>query len=500
MNQCSGSAQTLAWRNEADAFLDRGRFKDAIRSYRRVLSIEPELADVWYNLGYALKSDGQFEAALEAYQRALDASVSDPQEVHLNRAVICSTHLNRHAAAEVELRAALDLQPDYQPALLNLGNLHEERGQRTAAADCYRKILDSNHGHDTRHRDEALARLCRLQPPASLDDPLLGQLSHAARHCDDPPTRANLWFALGHACERLQCTDQAFDAFTQANASSRRGAPAYDRKMQERLVKAIMESFAHRVPDRDPQPASPEPLFICGMFRSGSTLLEQALAGHPAIHAGGELEWMPRLVRNELAPFPYAMTDTTPRRMAGLARAYLNHLQKLFPDASGARFITDKRPDNFLLIGLIKWLFPRARIMHTVRHPLDTGLSIFMQHLEPRVTPYATALDDIGHYYVQYRRLMAHWKKLYPDDIHDVDYDALVRAPQEVLEAALGFAGLDWNRACLDFHRLGNTIKTASYWQVRQPLYRDASGRWKRYAGHLGPLKLELERAGMDPQ
>ena len=160
-------------------------------------------------------------------------------------------------------------------------------------------------------------------------------------------------------------------------------------------------------------------------------------------------------------------------------------------------FITDKRPDNFVLIGLIKRLFPSAKIVHTTRNPLDNGLSVFMQHLNPQVTGYSGDLGDIGHYYGQYRRLMAHWKALYGESIFEFDYDAFVSEPRAALERLFDFLDLPWDDRCLEFHRLGNTVKTASYWQVRQPLHGNASGRWRNYGAHLGPLRQALHEAGV---
>ena len=181
-----------------------------------------------------------------------------------------------------------------------------------------------------------------------------------------------------------------------------------------------------------------------------------------------------------------------------LAEDYLHRLAKLFPQASSHKYITDKRPDNFMLIGLIKQIFPNAKILHSVRNPLDNGLSVFMQHLDPRVASYASSLPDIAHYYSQYRKLVAHWKALYPDDIHDFDYDAFVQQPRPVLDRALSFLGLPWDDRCLAFHRSGNSVKTASYWQVRQPLYRDACGRWRHYAEYLAPLRDAWGPEGID--
>jgi hypothetical protein len=235
------------------------------------------------------------------------------------------------------------------------------------------------------------------------------------------------------------------------------------------------------------------PLFICGMFRSGSTLAEQILAAHSQVAAGGELAFLPSLVRSELAPFPATMATVSQARLDELAASYLDLLARLFPH--GER-VTDKRPDNFLYIGLIKRLFPQARIVHTVREPLDNCLSIYFLHLDHGMS-YALDLADIAHYYVQYRRLMAHWQTLYGADIFDLDYDALVREPRSTLDRLMQFCGLEWEEACLSFEQGTRAVKTASVWQVREPLYRRSSGRWRNYAAHIAPLQKSLRDAGI---
>jgi Sulfotransferase family len=160
----------------------------------------------------------------------------------------------------------------------------------------------------------------------------------------------------------------------------------------------------------------------------------------------------------------------------------------LFP---GVAYGTDKRPDNFLYIGLIKSLFPAARIIHTTRDPLDNCLSVYFLHLDHGMG-YALDLGDIAHYYAQYRRLMAHWKALYPDDILDFDYDRFVGEPRPSVQGLLSFCGLDWHEDCMHFQRARNAVKTASVWQVREPLYQRSSGRWRHYERHLAELKEGL--------
>lgn len=499
--------RALALQREGEALQRLGRREEALARYRQAVALDPGLADAWYNLGWLLKAGGRFEEALDAYAQALEAGISGPEEVHLNRAVIHADHLRRDEDARRELERALATAPDFAPALLNLGNLHEEMGERELAIDCYQRILAHPPGgaRDRELAREALARMAHLTPPAGADDPLLARMREAVLESagsSDHRSRANLLFALGRALDRLGLHDQAFDAFSRANRHARRSQPGYDRTRMAQTVDALIEAFASAAPE--PAPASdaagPEPLFVCGMFRSGSTLVEQVLGAHSRVVAGGELDLLPRMVAGPLAPFPGSLAQADARREESLAREYRERLAALFPDARHVAYVTDKRPDNFLLVGLIKRLFPRARIVHTVRHPLDNGFSVFMQHIDGRVAAYANDLGDIGHYYGQYRRLMAHWKALYPNDILDFDYDAFVREPEPALARLLQFLGLEHEPACLEFHRQGNTVKTASYWQVRRPLYGEASGRWRNYERHLGPLRTALRAAGVPLQ
>jgi len=499
----SERAETVLRR--AVALHRQGRRKEAIDAYRQYLAARPEATDAWYDLGLLLKAECKYDEALDAYEQALARGVRQPEEVHLNRAVIYSDHLRRDQEAERELKAALALNPDYVPALLNLGNLHEERGERQDALACYDRILAGARETNNPHQDlcfEALARTANLRPPSSQDDPVLRQLRNASAEAavHGKVAQANLLFALGRAYDSLDQFDLAFDAFTRGNECLlQQTGRTYDRARAVRLTDALIKTF----PPGSPEvlPASPEtgvaPLFICGMFRSGSTLIEQVLASHPEVTAGGELDFLLRLAAGRLAPFPASMVTPDPERDAALSEEYRAHLLRLFPEGSAGKFITDKRPDNFLVIGLIKRLFPAAKIIHTCRHPLDNGLSIFMQILNHQVVGYANDLGDIGHYYGQYRRQMAHWKSLYPESIFDFDYDAFVREPMSTLERLFAFLSLEWDDRYLEFHNLGNTVKTASYWQVRRPLYAKASGRWRNYDQHLGPLRQALRDAGV---
>lgn len=476
----------------ASALLEAGRTAEAFTLYRQLAQQRPDLPEVWYNLGYAARRLGQPQLALSAYENALKRGIAHPEEVHLNRAVILSDDLRRDAEAMQELRQALALRPDYPQALLNLGNLHEEQGQRNDAIACYQRLLQSRAltAELANLQGEALARLIHLHPPQSPDDPRLQALDRAAAHLQDATVRANLLFALGRALDRLEACPRAFSAFTQANQIVRQRGPGYDRAACERLVDALIESFPRPAGLATETPLNlPEPLFICGLHRSGSTLLERVLATHPQVYAGGELPLLSVPVPGRDTSLPaWLRTTDQPDQARALAVDYHRRALALCPAAAGYRYLTDKRPDNLLIVGAIKRLFPHARILLTVRAPCDNGLSLYMQHLHPALAPYASDLGDIGHYLRQARRLAEHWKSLYPEDVLEFDYDAFVHQPQPPLRRLLEALGLPWEPACLQFHQHATPVKTASYWQVRQPLNQHASGRWMRYRAYLRPL------------
>lgn len=465
-----------------------GRIAEAEAAFARLLGRWPDQADSWYNLARLQRRLGRFDAALTSYQQALDRGVARPEEVHLNRGVIFSDHLRQDAAAERELNAALALNPQYVPALLNLANLREDFGKREEALALYRRILTLEP-----NCYEALARYATLEEVAGPQDVVLDKLRSAIADIrTQPEDKASLAFALGKRLDACGAYDEAFEAYCAANRHSRESAEprraSYNRRQHEDYIGELIAAFTQERIEPARQAVRARPIFICGMFRSGSTLTEQVLAAHSQVTAGGELAALPSLVRTVLAPFPASVPRTPPAQVELLASHYLEMLRKRFGESG---HVTDKRPDNFLYVGLIKKLFPAARIVHTTRNPLDTCLSIFFLHLDQRMS-YALDLQDTAHYYGQYRRLMSHWHALYGEDILDFDYDTFVREPRSAVQRLLTFCGLPWEENCMSFPHVRNAVKTASVWQVREPLYQRSSGRWKNYARHLQPLREAL--------
>jgi tetratricopeptide (TPR) repeat protein len=475
--------------------LDRqGRMAEAIAAYQRLLDTWPGLPNCWYNLALLQRKTGDYAAALASYKEALERNVLQPEEVHLNRGVIFNDYLQQHEAAEREFNTALKLNPAFIPALINLANLHEDLGRRDLAAAVYERILDL-----APEAPPILARYAGIKSFSTIDDPMIGRLRRAlAQPGISAADCASVEFALGRALDACEAYDAAFDAYRSANRHSRESAGPgfrdYDLKLEERFIDRLIGAFPAAAqpvvrPITSVPSAPPCPIFVCGMFRSGSTLIEQLLAGHPQVKAGGELDFLPRAVQTRLAPFPESIASLSAEMLETLAGEYLDLLRGLFPNAA---YVTDKRPDNFLHVGLIKMLFPHAKIVHTTRDALDNCLSIYFLHLD-QAKNYALDLMDIGHHYLQYRRLMAHWKALYGADILDLNYDGLVKDPRAAVEPMLAFLGLDWHEQCLSVPPVGRAIKTASVWQAREPLYQRSSGRSRHYERHLSSLRDYLD-------
>jgi len=469
----------------ADRLLGQGRLREAIDAYRSLLADGRGPANAWYNLAWAERADHRFDDALASYAKAIEAGMDRPEEAMLNRAAILNEHLFDPALAADELRAALALNPGFVLAWLNLGNIHEDLGEVEAARDAYGRALalDPRNGR-ARARLGVIAVATGEAAAATVD--LQRALTTTQNHED----RAEILFALGGALDDQGDYPSAFQAYQAANLHARAIARTrYDARAHEALIDRIIATFTAASASPPASDQGARPVFICGMFRSGSTLAEQILGRHSAITAAGELETIPKLA-HDLMPYPEAVATLPNDEIARLRQGYLDALPGIGPT-------TDKRCDNFLHIGLIKTLFPEAKIIHTRRGALDNILSVYFLYFGDAIT-YSHDLNDIAHYYSQYARLMRHWQRLYPEDIHTLDYDALVSQPRDAIEATLKFLGLAWEDACLVASPGSDAIRTASAWQVRKPLHARSSGRWRHYEAQLAPVRQRIDGAARD--
>ncbi len=473
--------------NTASRLRELGRVPEAIAAYRALLAAYPDLPDSWYNLGYLCRQAGLASDAMAAYDEALKRGIQGAEEVYLNRAALYSDAMARPADAKADLEKAIALNPAYLPAYLNLGNLQEDLGDREGAKAAYLRAIELKPNNAI-----ALSRLAGLGRATSPDDPMILRIKAAlGSGMLLPADRALLLFALGRLLDSCGAFGAAAESFAAANGGARIAASGNVAPYSgpDELVRADRFAAAFSTPNARMggllQP-SPQPVFILGMFRSGSTLLEQILGSHSQITAGGELEMVPRIARG-LGWDPAAIAAAPADTIEEYARAYLQRTRTLYPAAS---VVTDKRPDNFWFVGLIKRMFPGARILNTVRHPLDTLVSVWTQYLS----------SSLAYGYSP----VAHWERLYPGDILSVQYEQLVKNPEPEIRRVLSFLNLPFEPACLEFHQSTRAVRTASVWQVREPLHDRSIGRWKNYEQYFRSLPphpalsalLAIESAG----
>lgn len=432
--------------------------RDAIGCLERATACEPDNAAVWTILGRTLAEDGQLGEARRAYETALTKA------------------------------------PESAAPLLGLGALQEDLGDREQASAIYRRLLSSHPGHV-----EALTGLLSVSEGARLTE-ALGEAQARLATADDRDG-ALLGYAIGKALARSGDTDGSFAALVAANAARRREAGDFDRTAFDRRIEVLAGLFSRdflgeRRGWGDP---SERPVFIVGLPRSGTTLTEQILAGHPGVHGAGELDLLTDLATglpNRLGcdgpPWPRAVTDLSREGCSGIARDLLSRLDRLAP-ASAARVI-DKQPLNFWHLGLVALVMPNARVINCSRDIRDCGLSIFAENFASEQR-WATDLGDIAHYWRGYRRLMDHWRAVSDLRILDVRYEDLVADLEGQSRRLLDFLDLPWDEAVLDFHTRDRAVQTPSRWQVRKPIYTTSTGRWRTYERHLGPL---IAAAGND--
>lgn len=436
--------------------------------------------------GGSLMAAGRFADAARAFEKALRAQ---PDNVRLlNNLANVLRHLERTAEAAEHYARALALEPRSLAALSNLALLKAETGEREDAAALYRRLLaiapdDAEAWHD----------LAPIKDFAAGDPDLEAMERLRARPGLAGEQAMFLDFALAKAYDDLGEHDRAFRHAAAGNRL-KRASLAYDVAKDEALAERIVAAFDRPLMDAVAGAglADARPIFIVGMPRSGTTLVEQILASHSRVKALGEVEHFRDAVREVVLAggrrFPESVRGLGRGDFRRLGRAYAKRIGKTEPSVLR---VTDKMPRNFFFAGLIGLAMPEARIVHCVRDPVDTCLSCFRIHF-PHGQEFAYDLGDLGRYYRLYARLMDHWRAVLPGRILDVSYEGLVADPEPEMRRLLEFCGLPWEDACRDFHRTRRPVRTASAHQVRKPIYRTSVKRWKKYEKHLDPLLQAL--------
>lgn len=458
-----------------------GRVFDAKRLFEGVLDIVPDYQLALYGMGVVNLELEDFEQAKLCLQAATREKVSEPK-IFINLAIACMG-LNDYDQARQWAEKALAMDSTSEAAKYTLGRIHTESGQREAATGIFERIIDEHEPAGI-----AFENLTRLKI-FSRDDRAFIQRAEQALQVGAPTRdRVSLHFALGKMYDDCGEFEQAFQHYQQGNLLQETSYdPAADRAWFEHLSQTFTEEKIATLAGYGHE--SQVPVFVVGMPRTGTTLLERIVASHSQASGAGELQTMAQIARHGLSDAPvYLLRDFAsglePESLQRYAEYYLDTLQR---DQANTERIVDKLPLNYQHIGLIVSLFPNAKIIHAIRHPLDTCLSCYFQvfgHL-----PWASDLQSIATVYRLYREYMAHWARVLPENrILDVHYEDLIENPEQQARRIIDHIGLEWEPGILDFHKQDAVVKTVSLWQVRQPVYDSSKLRWKNYSNHLEEL------------
>ncbi len=468
-----------ALNNLGNVLRDLGARREAAAVYGRAIELDPGFAASHCNLGNVLFEFRRIDEAAASYRRAI-ALKPDYAPAHLRLGTTLRQQ-RRPADAEASCRAALAIDPNYAEALTLLGELLADRGQFAAAQELFQRAIELNPQFPFAYCSIAAHRKMSAQDGTWLR----GAESLLAKRLP-LGQEIGLRYALGKYFDDTETYDAAFEQYRQANELTKRFGSVHNRaKLTQRVDQIIQRydaAFVRR--QRSGASAAEQPVFIIGMPRSGTSLAEQILASHPSVFGAGEVAFWDAayLACREAEDRRGAGAE----RIRGIAGDYLGRLTAL---SGGALRVVDKMPANFLYAGLIHAVFPRARIIHMQRNPLDTCLSIYFQNFF-NMGPYANDLDDLAHYYGEYLRLMAHWRAALPANaLLEVPYEALIEDQETWSRRMVHFVGLPWDPRCLEFHNTDRVVITASKWQVRQKIHSASTGRWRHYEKFLGPLK-----------
>jgi Flp pilus assembly protein TadD len=472
------------------------KLDEAAACCRRALALKPDLAEAHTNLGNILLAQGHAAEASACHERAL-ALKGDFAEGFSNLGNSRQAE-GRLEEAEVCYARALAIQPDYAEAHNNLGNLLTAFGRFEGALAHYERAIAIRPEYAEAQYHRAQLMVFRRGDAELLALEELAAPEALARGGNRPASDAvYIHFALAKALEDTGDYTRAFAHFQQGN-TLRRALIHYDEAAALAMFQRVSSVFDSDLFDRIREAGDPSrvPVFVLGMPRSGSTLIEQILASHPQIQAAGEVGHIEKMASawsggDPRVPYPECLSSVDAYIFRELGRAYLDRLP--VRDPATVR-VVDKTPGNFLHIGLIRLILPNARIIHSVRHPIDACVSCYSK-LFTSGLPFTYDLGELGRYYRAYMEIMSHWRRVLPvSAVLDVSYEDIVSDLEGQARRLIEHCGLPWDDRCIEFHKTERPVKTASAIEVRRPLFRSSLERWRRYGSGLAPLLVELGR------
>ncbi len=470
------------------------------RNQRRLASKHKEAQVVWNGIAYTIEDAcriaveaqlaGNNETAMTLYRLII---AKQPNHVHSMNNLGYILYQNYDIDDAIALyRRVIKYQPEYVHAWNNLGNAFLSKGQIAEAEKAFMKVLSLAPTYS-----KALYSLTRIRNYTSENN---DDAAHARALLESQDTQSEkqyLYFALAKISDDCGAYDKAFAYYEQANRFCSATA-SYEPVTEEQNYIHYSQNFTKEFLTQRFSFASnsARPLFIVGMPRSGTTLLANILSSHRDIGAASELPTFPEIVSTlvKTSPYPQSVLTQPPAVIRELTCNYEAELNAR--SSKSKRYVIDKQPTNFWNLGLIAMLFPNARIIHCMRHPLDTCLSNYFQYFDHSYG-YSFDLRHISHFYVQYHKLMAHWRSVLPDRILEIHYEDAVTDTEKTARTMLDFLGLEWDERCLSPHKNPHPVRTASVWQVRQPVYTRSLERWRHYESYIEPLKEILRSEGI---
>lgn len=469
-----------AWYNAGRLFLEQHRPSDALAALRSAERLTPNDSDVLLTLAKAyfqMRSLGDAEALLQR--------ISDPQQrsaTNMWRAAALRGQGKAEQADEIETRAVVGQSADALfPTLIELAQTELHVGN---LAEAERHLMHAMTICPDSHRPgEILAQARKFKEE---DRPLVLKMEAMLPSLEGKQVR-HMAFALGKVCSDLKDYDRAFEYYKQGNDAVRQSVPFDVQQSAEQTTRLIELFSKERVASLPRGSDSNLPILIVGTPRSGTTLTEQIVSSHSQVAGAGEHFYWSRAVPHVMAVFPDGYDAVLAQRLAREYELFLGQHSKT------ANRITDKMPGNYVNLGLIHSVFPNAKIIHTMRHPIDACLSIYFQNF-PDGHAYKWDLESLAAWYEQYQRLMAHWRSVLPPGVmYESQYEDLVDDVEGESRKIMEFLGLEWEPGQLEFYKQDRAVFTASKWQARQPIYKSSKERWRVYEKHLTPLMRLLK-------
>lgn len=485
MQEASKRAPEVALyrRNLGELFRRAGQFENAIAAHTIATTIEPHSAENHFLLGLAYNDHRQFELAIQQYHTAL--SYNQHYGAAWNNLGASLESLGDKHTAKIAYTTAIALNSKHAEAHNNLGVIYSEEGRLNEAETHFRAAIAAQPDFIDAHYNWSLIKTYTAADPHFA---LLESISKKIHHYPIP-MRIRYYFALGKALDDTQQYTRAFEAYAEGNRLHYLHQPCNNTKLDElieHLPKVFTPSFLKK-----PQPTQETrcPIFIVGMPRSGTTLIEQILSSHNSIYGAGELPFLDDIIQEACQkshqPFHIWAAQVSDQELVTLGETYMDRVWQLAPDK---KMIIDKMPANCFYMGMIYRLLPTAKIIHAIRDPMDSCFSCFT-HLFKSGMSFTYDLTTLGHYYTLYAKAMQHWYSVLPKTaVFNVPYEEMITNHEKLSKQLIDYLGLAWDPNCLKFYNNNRRVKTASLTQVRKPIYTTSVQRWRHFSNELEPL------------